>query len=102
MTPNDLFRDQPVSFDDWCSAYSDTPREGREELASAARSLLRNRPAMRVLSEIEKNAVEALVRCPLGDPNEAHLKLSVVHGVRAFRKALDILAQDQAFDEKRG
>lgn len=100
MNPLDPFREAPVAFDEWVSSYDDPSKESRLELATAAKALLRNAPAMRVIAEIEKNAIVHLSACPLGNPVEAQNRLSVLNGARSFRKALQMLAQDQDFDEK--
>ena len=98
--PPEVARYRAVSFDDWCEAFQVTDQEERERLQRGAVSVLQNQTAMRVLAEIEKNAIRAMVDAPLDDPSAAHARLTLVKGIRALRQALTALAQDRNFENR--
>jgi hypothetical protein len=99
IQPDDVLRDPPVSFDDWSRSFDQIAPDERARLNHSAVTLLRNPPAMRVLAELERNAIVHLVSCSLGSEKEAYNRLALVKGVQAFRKALETLAADEQFDK---
>jgi hypothetical protein len=99
--PPDVLRDRAVSFDDWCASFSRIDSDERHRLNEAAHALLNNASVMRVVAEIEKNAIQALVSTAGGDEEAFHSLRSLVLGVRAFRKALQKLDEDRAYKIKK-
>lgn len=99
--PEDPLRQAPQSFDQWTESFRIHDKEEVYKVSQAAGKMLKSPVFNRVLGEIERNAISALVNCSLKDPEEVMTRKMLVKGVQALRIALKTLASNAEFEDKR-
>lgn len=95
----DPLRQAPLAFDEWCEAYDDLDDEDLFTLNSAAKRMLADPVAARVIGKIERDYLKKLARTLPTQVEEAAQLLSLIHGIRAFRASLRSMADDSRLED---
>jgi hypothetical protein len=87
------------NFLEWYEGQFDLSREEIESLRNTADALLKNPHVLRLLTQLEANAMKYLSEADPANPQDMSTRVIMVQAVRALPKVLNALTEDKAFDK---